>query len=91
MEKLRPADQNDALKTRNKKSYQDLKIFVSDRPGHDRRYAIDSSKIREELGWSPAHDFDTGMEATVRWYLDHQAWCEDIQNGKYQRQRLGLS
>jgi dTDP-glucose 4,6-dehydratase len=67
-----------------------LKRFVPDRPGHDRRYAIDASKIRRELGWSPRHTFEDGLEATVRWYLEHRAWCEAVQGGRYDRERLGL-
>jgi dTDP-glucose 4,6-dehydratase len=56
-------------------SYADLKTFVADRPGHDRRYAIDASKIRAELSWRPAHDFDAGLAKTVRWYVAHGEWC----------------
>jgi dTDP-glucose 4,6-dehydratase len=67
-----------------------LKTFVPDRPGHDRRYAIDASKIRQELGWTPRHTFEDGLEATVRWYLEHRDWCEQVQQGRYDRQRLGL-
>jgi dTDP-glucose 4,6-dehydratase len=70
--------------------YRDLKTFVADRPGHDRRYAIDASRIRRELGWTPRHAFDDAMEATVRWYLDHREWCAKVQEGRYERQRLGL-
>jgi dTDP-glucose 4,6-dehydratase len=58
--------------------------FVADRPGHDRRYAIDAGKIRRELGWQPAHDVATGLEHTVRWYLAHQDWVQSIQSGAYQ-------
>lgn len=58
--------------------------FVADRPGHDRRYAIDAGKIRRELGWQPAHDVKSGLEHTVRWYLDHQDWVARIQSGAYQ-------
>jgi dTDP-glucose 4,6-dehydratase len=67
-----------------------LKTFVPDRPGHDRRYAIDASKIQRELGWTPRHTFEDGLEATVRWYLEHRDWCEQVQQGHYDRQRLGL-
>lgn len=58
--------------------------FVADRPGHDRRYAIDAGKIRRELGWQPAHDVGTGLEHTVRWYLAHQDWVARVQSGAYQ-------
>ncbi len=68
-----------------------LKTFVPDRPGHDRRYAIDATKIRRELGWTPRHTFETGLRETVVWYLEHRAWCEAVQAGRYDRQRLGLS
>ena len=67
-----------------------LKTFVPDRPGHDRRYAIDATKIRRELGWAPKHTFETGLRDTVQWYVDHREWCEQIQAGRYDRQRLGL-
>jgi dTDP-glucose 4,6-dehydratase len=71
-------------------SYKDLISFVEDRPGHDFRYAINSEKIRNELGWQPIESFETGLKKTVRWYLDNCAWCQRIQDGSYQRQRLGL-
>ena len=64
--------------------------FVPDRPGHDRRYAIDAGKIQRELGWQPRHDFDTGIRETVRWYLDHGDWVRHVCEGTYQRERLGL-
>jgi dTDP-glucose 4,6-dehydratase len=70
-------------------SYHRLKTFVADRPGHDRRYAIDATKIRRELGWRPVHAFEEGLRATVRWYLDHRDWCEQVQAGRYNRERLG--
>ena len=64
--------------------YRELVTYVKDRPGHDQRYAIDSSKIQSELGWTPEHDFETGLEATLRWYLDNRAWCNRIRSGEYQ-------
>ncbi len=67
-----------------------LKTFVPDRPGHDRRYAIDASKIRRELGWTPRHTFESGLGETVQWYLEHREWCEAVQAGRYDRTRLGL-
>jgi dTDP-glucose 4,6-dehydratase len=70
--------------------YQELKTFVADRPGHDRRYAIDDAKARTELGWEPRQSFESGLRATVRWYLQNRAWCEAVQAGKYGRERLGL-
>jgi dTDP-glucose 4,6-dehydratase len=72
-------------------SYRALKTFVPDRPGHDWRYAIDASKIRRELGWQPVHAFAEGLLDTARWYLEHRDWCEAVQAGRYDRQRLGLS
>ena len=72
-------------------SYAELKTHVPDRLGHDRRYAIDPTRMRDELGWRARHDFAGGIEATVRWYLDHREWCEKIQaESRYHRQRLGL-
>jgi dTDP-glucose 4,6-dehydratase len=67
-----------------------LITYVQDRPGHDARYAIDATKIRRELGWTPAEDFTSGLRKTVQWYLDHRAWCELIQSRGYRRERLGL-
>jgi dTDP-glucose 4,6-dehydratase len=67
-----------------------LIAFVADRPGHDRRYAIDAGKIRTQLGWRPGVDFESGLERTVRWYLDNAAWVERITSGRYRRERLGL-
>ena len=70
---------------------ESLISYVKDRPGHDRRYAIDSSRIRKELGWTPQRDFATAMEETVKWYLDNPVWVERVQSGKYRRERLGLN
>jgi dTDP-glucose 4,6-dehydratase len=63
--------------------YQEQIITVTDRPGHDRRYAIDASKIERELGWKPSETFDTGIRKTVAWYLEHQEWVADVQSGSY--------
>ncbi len=90
LEEARPALENAALRARGVTTYTALKTFVADRPGHDRRYAIDASKIARELGWTPRHDFASGMAATVRWYLDNSAWCAEITSGRYRRERLGL-
>jgi dTDP-glucose 4,6-dehydratase len=60
-----------------------LKTFVKDRPGHDRRYAIDCSKLRSELGWTPKHDLDSGLRATVRWFLDNRTWVDGVRTGAY--------
>jgi dTDP-glucose 4,6-dehydratase len=64
-------------------SYRELITYVKDRPGHDRRYAIDASKLERELGWKPAETFETGIMKTVQWYLDNQAWVADVQSGAY--------
>ncbi|NUQ64372.1 MAG: dTDP-glucose 4,6-dehydratase [Pirellulales bacterium] len=64
--------------------------YVADRPGHDRRYAIDAGKIRRELGWEPQENFESGLERTVRWYLENRAWVERVCSGAYRRERLGL-
>ncbi len=70
-------------------SYSELKTFVQDRPGHDWRYAIDATKVSSELGWQANHDFESGLRETVRWYLEHQDWCDAVAE-ENQRQRLGL-
>jgi dTDP-glucose 4,6-dehydratase len=73
----------------NIKSYKDLIAFVQDRPGHDIRYAIDASKIKRELGWVPRETFESGIRKTVIWYLENLNWAHRVQDGSYQRERLG--
>jgi len=70
--------------------YEELITFVTDRAGHDVRYAIDASKIASELGWTPAETFESGIKKTVEWYLNNHTWCERVQDGSYMRERLGL-
>ncbi|KZS23629.1 dTDP-glucose 4,6-dehydratase [Wohlfahrtiimonas chitiniclastica] len=80
----------DELKPLNDGSqYADLITFVKDRPGHDLRYAIDASKIQRELNWVPKETFESGIRKTVEWYLNHLDWCRNVQDGSYQRERLG--
>lgn len=73
----------------NAAPYENLITFVKDRPGHDLRYAIDASKIKHDLGWVPDETFETGIRQTVEWYLDNLDWCHRVQDGSYQRERLG--
>jgi dTDP-glucose 4,6-dehydratase len=73
----------------SQRPYSELIEFVADRPGHDRRYAVDASKLRDELGWRPGHTLDEGLRKTVRWYLENRAWCANVAAGSY-RERLGL-
>ncbi len=68
-----------------------LKTFVKDRPGHDQRYAIDSTKLQRELGWTPQETFETGLSRTLRWYLDNAQWCARVTDGSYLGQRLGAA
>ena len=72
-------------------SYTELITYVADRPGHDRRYAIDASKIQHELDWMPTETFASGLRKTVQWYLDNHVWCQRVQDGSYQGQRLGIT
>ncbi|SHK36636.1 dTDP-glucose 4,6-dehydratase [Marinobacter antarcticus] len=81
LQELRPQDRN----------YRDLITNVKDRPGHDMRYAIDASKIQKELGWVPEETFETGIRKTVQWYLQNLDWCRRVQDGSYQRERLGVN
>ena len=78
----------DTLVPKNTK-YAEQITYVTDRPGHDRRYAIDSSKMSEELNWAPVETFETGLRKTIEWYLVNQQWCKNVQDGSYQRERLG--
>jgi dTDP-glucose 4,6-dehydratase len=85
LEQLAPA------KPKGVTHYRDLITYVTDRPGHDLRYAIDASKIQQQLGWVPEETFETGLRKTVQWYLNNTDWCQRIANGSYQRERLGVS
>lgn len=75
----------------NGQKYESLIKFVEDRPGHDLRYAIDAAKIEKELGWTPQETFETGIRKTVEWYLNNLDWCRRVQDGSYQRERLGVN
>ena len=79
----------DGMKPVFGESRRDLVTFVKDRPGHDQRYAIDSSKLQDSLGWSPVESFSSGIKKTVKWYLENKIWCERVLDGSYQGQRLG--
>ena len=80
----------DIVRPANINRFEDLITFVEDRPGHDIRYAIDATKIKNELNWKPAETFQSGLEKTIEWYLNNQQWCDDAQSGNYQRDRLGV-
>ncbi|MDP3171793.1 MAG: GDP-mannose 4,6-dehydratase, partial [Polaromonas sp.] len=73
----------DELQPRTQGSYREQVAFIQDRPGHDRRYAIDARKLRKQLGWRPVETFETGLRKTVQWYLDHPDWVADVQSGAY--------
>ncbi|AEY02327.1 dTDP-glucose 4,6 dehydratase [Oceanimonas sp. GK1] len=88
LDELAPKAGHSALDAES--SYKQLITHVSDRPGHDRRYAIDASKIERELGWKPVETFESGIRKTVQWYLNNQEWCQRVQDGSYQRERLGV-
>ena len=75
----------------NTQPYESLITFVKDRPGHDLRYAIDATKIESELSWRPQETFETGIRKTVIWYLENLEWCHRVQDGSYQRERLGVN
>lgn len=78
-------------KTGNQAKYEDLITFVTDRPGHDMRYAIDASKIERELGWCPQETFESGIRKTVEWYLENEEWWSRVKDGSYAGERLGLT
>ena len=86
----RLCDLLDELAPRAAGSYRDLVTFVADRPGHDRRYAVDTRKAQRDLGWLPTRPFDEGLRETVRWYLDNRAWCDRFTRGEHRPERLGL-
>lgn len=90
LEQIVPADSNEALRRNNISRYEELRTHVPDRPGHDRRYAIDASKIHRELGWRPYHSFIEGLQKTVRWYSANRDWCATVLANKYDRERLGM-
>ena len=73
------------------RSRRDLITFVTDRPGHDQRYAIDASKLESELGWRAQEDFGSGIRRTVRWYLENEWWWQPLRRGVYAGERLGLA
>jgi dTDP-glucose 4,6-dehydratase len=79
-----------ALAQKPAKGFESLITFVTDRPGHDRRYAIDAGKNEKELGWRPAETFATGLEKTVRWYLENQGWWQRVLDGSYRLERIGI-
>jgi len=74
---------------KDRKSYSEQITFVTDRPGHDFRYAMDITKINRDLGWNPKENFVSGIKRTVEWYLNHPQWWKNIQSGKYDQERLG--
>jgi dTDP-glucose 4,6-dehydratase len=90
LDELLPPAENSSMREKGLDHYAELRSFVEDRPGHDRRYAIDASRVRSELGWKPRHALEEGLRQTVRWYLQHREWCEAVQRDRYGRERLGL-
>jgi dTDP-glucose 4,6-dehydratase len=91
LDELFPCESNPVLVERGICQYEDLKTFVMDRPGHDFRYGIDTTKIQSELGWAPSHTFESGLRRTIQWYVDNRQWCAVVTKQSYQRERLGLS
>jgi dTDP-glucose 4,6-dehydratase len=91
VDELAPGGERSAVSgARSAVSRRNLITFVTDRPGHDLRYAIDSTKLRTELGWRPAYTFESGLRETVAWYLANRTWWERVRSGAYRGERLGL-
>ena len=82
MDELKPRD--------NGEKYSQLITYVKDRPGHDFRYAIDASKIKDQLNWAPKENFESGIKKTIQWYLENEQWWKSIQDNSYQQERLGV-
>ncbi len=91
LERHRPPAENPALRARGARAYRDLLTFVPDRPGHDRRYAIDASRAERELGWKARTAFAEGIDRTVAWYLEHREWCDAVAPKGAGRERRGLA
>ncbi len=91
IEEFQPASRNPALKAKGVADYPSLRKFVKDRPGHDRRYAIDPSFAEKELGWKIRRNFEEAIRETTQWYLNNLDWCQLVQKDRYDRERLGLS
>lgn len=85
------SDNPNSKQSGNESGFEGLITYVQDRPGHDVRYAIDAAKIEKELGWTPEESFETGIRKTVQWYLDNLEWAGRVQDGSYQRERLGVN
>ena len=90
LEELAPKNAHGQSTPKTPSSYKALITYVADRPGHDRRYAIDASKISKDLCWQPEETFESGIRKTVQWYLNNPHWCRNVQDGSYQRERLGV-
>ena len=88
LDELKPCKRNPLVEV---SFYESLITFVKDRPGHDMRYAIDATKIENELGWKPQETFESGLRKTIQWYLNNLDWCQRVQDGTYQRSRLGMN
>jgi dTDP-glucose 4,6-dehydratase len=89
LDELVPITKKSKIDSDSAASYKEQITFVKDRPGHDMRYAIDAGKIEKELYWTPQETFETGLRKTIEWYLANSKWCQRVQDGSYQRERLG--